>query len=200
MTSKAKYRPDIQKRIDDRLSYMTDKHRKVMSTRMDVRFPKEGYSHDGSNDEISEFTKRLKEPYTEKGNEMQFVWARERNTSENVHYHFNILLNGSMTQDPYSLFQKATKTWNTILGGEYDGLIDYGRHEYKGRKPPPSVMIEKPSSTARGEELERQQKAFDEAKEKARKRAEYLAKTYSKGDAPCRVREFGCSQLPKKPK
>lgn len=70
--------PGIEQAVEKRINHMTERHRKVLSVRMDVRFPKEGYEPNGGNREISEFIKRLKETYTDNGNEMHYVWAREK--------------------------------------------------------------------------------------------------------------------------
>lgn len=92
-------------------------------------------------------------------------------------------------------FQDAQRIWGNILNVDATGLIDYCQHEYDGQPGVNGIMIRRPSSQASGDVLASQQQAFDEAINYSLYRGSYLAKTFSKGQAPYRVREFGSSQF-----
>ena len=168
---------------------------KLLVIRFDVRFPQEGYIHDGGNREISHLLKALKEGYAHQISDIRYLWAREQVSSDHPHYHVILLVNGSLMQNPYGLLHKANEIWNRILGGVFPGLIEFCDSRCLGQRETGSIMIRRPSSVAEGETLVRQQQIYDEKLQEALGRASYLAKTFSKGNTPYRVREFGCSQI-----
>jgi hypothetical protein len=194
MTVKKNYQK-INEQFDERLTYMTDKHNKVTFFRFDVRFPKD-YPHNGKNDDISDLLKRVKEPLTRHGNEMQYVWCREQNTSENPHYHVAMLVNGSHTRHAGGILSNTSDIWKEITASPKDGLIDYCTN-FQGQKVQPQIRIHRPSSKKEGEELALQQQQFEAQKEEARQRAHYLGKDSQKGYVPKGVREYGASEMRK---
>lgn len=185
----------INKKFDERFDYMTAKHNKVTFFRFDVRYP-EDHPHDGTNRDFSELLKQLKEPLTKIGNEMHYAWCREKETSENPHYHVAILLNGSYTQRVDGILQNANGIWGNIVGSPKKGLIDYC-NRFSGERVAKQIRIDRPSSKKEGEELAQQQQEFEANKVAVRVRAHYLGKSDQKGDVPKRVREYGASELPK---
>ena len=185
---------NILSRIEQRLDYMVSNHNKVMLIRFDIHFP-QTYVHDGKNDEISWLFKCLKEAYGPRLGHVHYVWARERVQSPNPHYHVALLVNGSLMQNPYGLLSDVGAIWNRILGGVYTGLIHFCGSQCLGQSTTGSVMIRRPSTVAEPAIQARQQQAYQAAYDQALYRASYLAKTFSKGGTPHRVREFGCSQL-----
>lgn len=187
------YRADILNGIQARLDQMIAQHCKVLSVRFDVRFPS-GYLHDGSNQALSRFMKALKEFYTWHGVEIQYVWVREQVSSEVPHYHVVLFVNGSHRQDARGIWIKAQEVWSRIVGGS-EGLIHFCWPWYQGHTGVGGIMIRRPSGNAIGPQLLEQQQAFAAARSAALEHAAYLAKEYSKGNAPERVREFGASQL-----
>jgi len=194
MHSDYDYRPEILACIRERMDFMISHHCKVLFVRFDVRFP-DGYPHDGSNREMSQFMKLLKEFYTDQLVLVHYIWVREQVNSAVPHYHVVLLVNGSKIQNPMGIWLKAQEVWNRVVGVTYSGLINFCRHQYRGQPGTGSIMIRRPSATAVGESLQVQQQEFDQARAAALERADYLAKTYSKGNAPYRVREYGASQL-----
>ncbi len=194
MTVKKKY-SEINGKFDERLDHMIDKHNKVTYFRMDIRVPTD-ISRDNPNKDVSELMKRLKEPLTRAGNEMHYVWCREKKTSKNPHYHVAALVNGSYTQQSYGILQEANRNWQNITGSSKEGLINYC-NRYDGEKVPPQIRLNRPSSKKDGEELAKQQQIFEENKNQVIRLAHYLGKNDQKGDVPPRVREYGTSQLPK---
>jgi len=194
MTVKKDY-SNINKKFDERLDHMIDKHNKVTFFRFDVRFP-ENYPHDGTNHDLSNFIKLLKEPLTRDGNEMHYVWCREKKTSENPHYHVAALVDGSQTQRADGILQNASDIWQNITGSSKEGLIDYCS-SFHGQKVQKQIRIDRPSSKKDGDVLAQQRQRFEAKMDEVRKRAHYLGKDNQKGDVPNRVREYGASELPK---
>jgi hypothetical protein len=184
----------INDQFDERLEYMISRHNKVTCCRFDVRYPQD-YLHDGTNNDLSNLLKLVKEPLTRDGIEMHYVWCRERNTSDNPHYHVAVLLNGNLVQRVDGIFQHTARIWSQIIGSPKEGLIDHCS-TFMGEKVPKQIRINRPSSMKGGEALMIQQQQFKAQKEEARKRAHYLGKDDQKGDVPKRVREYGASELP----
>lgn len=170
-------------------------HNKVLLIRFDVRFPTENYLYDGGNREISSLIKSLKAVYAAQLREIQYAWVRERVDSNHPHYHVMLLVNGSLMQNPYGLLKKTEEIWNHILGGDFPGLIEFCDKKCMGNKTTGSVMMRRPSSEAKGDELICQEQAYQAACRDAIWRASYLAKTFSKDETPYRKRVFGCSQI-----
>ena len=185
----------INDKFDERLNYMTQKHNKALFFRFDVRFP-ESYPHDGTNQDFSNFIKLLKEPLTRDGNEMHYVWCREKKTSENPHYHVAALVDGSQTQRADGILRNASAIWQNITGSSKEGLIDHC-NRFEGKRVPTQIRLDRPSSKKDGDELARQRQKFEAKMDEVRKRAHYLGKDNQKGDVPNRVREYGASELPK---
>ncbi len=185
----------INDKFDQRLEHMIDNHNKVTFFRFDVRAPKD-MPHDKTNKNFKNFIKLLKEPLTRAGNEMHYVWCREQKTSEHPHYHVAALVNGSHIQQVGGIMHDANRIWQNITGCSKEGLIDHC-NRLEGRKVPPQIRLDRPSSKKDGDELALQVQEFETKKETIRQRAHYLGKDDQKGDAPSRVREHGTSQLPK---
>ena len=185
----------INHKFDERLEDMLNKHNKVLYFRLDSRHDKD-IPHDKTNRHFRNLMKNLKEPLTRDGIEMQYVWCREKKTSENPHYHLAALVDGSRVQQAHGILLDANKIWKNITGSSKEGLIDFCNH-VDGKKVPPQVRIDRPSSKKDGEELARQELKFENKKAVVLKRAHYLGKDNQKGDVPSRVREHGASLLPK---
>lgn len=187
----------IDRKFQERLDYMTTKHRKVLFVRMDPRLPEETDPNEVKG-KISRLVSRLKESQKSKGVEIQDVWCREKDTSDVPHYHVVVLANGSEVQNPKIITEDAQRLWQSITKSDKKGLIDYcSRHRNLDPSKTSSLMITRPSSRAEGDELLRQQAAFNEAKDKARNRVAYLSKTNTKGNVQKREREYGASEIPK---
>ncbi|KAA1054440.1 YagK/YfjJ domain-containing protein [Azospirillum argentinense] len=193
MIEQYEYRTDILTCIQDRMIYMIAHHCKVFFVRFDARLP-EGYLHDGGNREISQLMKALKEFYAYQGVEMHYVWVREQVSSPVPHYHVVLLVNGSLIQNATGIWAKAQKLWSRITGGP-NGLIHHCWPTRKGLSGIGGIMIRRPSGVATGPQLLLQQQEYNATWSAAQESAAYLAKTYSKGNAPHRVREYGASQL-----
>lgn len=187
-------RMDIMDAIKNTCDRMTARFSRVLCIRMDVRFPT-NYPHDGLNREIGDLTKRLRESLGFHGIEVQYVWARERKTSENPHYHLMVFVDGHEVRSPYRIFTAAERLWGNIVGINAEGLIDHCNHDYNGVAAHNGIMLLRPTNTASDQEFDEQSQAFNSARAYVLYRASYLAKTYTKGNASYRVREYGYSQL-----
>ena len=179
--------------IQRRMAFMTERHCKVLFVRFDLRFPA-GTVHLGSSTEMSSFIKALRSHYTDDGIAAHYIWVREQLTSEAPHYHVVLLLNGSKIQNPAGVWAKAAEIWSRITNGPA-ALVHQCRQARMAPGDYGAIMIRRPSGNAAGYELLRQQQVFQEAWEEALKSAAYLAKDYSKGNAPSRVRNYGASEL-----
>lgn len=184
------YRADIFQSIVGRLNRMISHHNKVLVTRFDIRFPA-GYVHDGRNSELSFFLRRLRENIEYSRGDVHYVWAREQANSPVPHYHVILMMVGSMTQNPMNILHEADRIWSNTIGYTGTGLVHFCQQDGGVGH----VMIRRPSSVAVGEDLLTQQRQAADAYHTALAKGAYLAKTYSKGDAPSRVREYGCSQM-----
>lgn len=190
MLEQYEYRLDILQSIKDRLENMINHFCKVLIVRFDVRFPS-GYFHDGSSREMSILIKNLREFYGERNVAIHYVWAREQASSDVPHYHVVLFVNGSRIQDARGIWLKATEIWSRITGGP-SGLVHHCWPGYNDHTGVGGIMIRRPPKGV-GEMLPQQQ--FENAKAAALQQAAYLAKTYSKGNAPHRMRDYGASQL-----
>lgn len=184
------YREDIFHHITNRLDWMISRHNKVLVIRFDVRYP-DGYPHDGRNTQLSNFLRRLRENIEYSGCRVQYVWAREQVSSPVPHYHVMLIIDGSKVQNPMGILHEADRIWAYMLGHTGTGLVHFCQQDGSVGH----VMIRRPSSVAEGNDLFVQQRQFGEAYNDAIGKGAYLAKTYSKGGAPSRVREYGCSQM-----
>ena len=184
------YRQDILSQIIARLNGMISRHNKVLLIRFDIRFPN-GYPHDGNNHEISCLLRRLRENLGYSGIDVQYAWVREQVSSLVPHYHVVVMIDGSKIQNPVGVLHEADRIWRHTVGYDVTGLVDFCCHDGGVGH----VMLRRPSSVATGEALEIRQHQFRDAYDNAVRRVMYLAKSYSKGNTPPRVREFGCSQM-----
>jgi hypothetical protein len=176
---------------------MMAEHCRVLYTRFDVRFPLHPvpYLHDEGNDEITYLMKRLKYNYKHRGVDMHYAWAREQNTSEHPHYHVMLLVNGSFIINPFYIFEDAQRIWGSIIGGNATGLIQRCNCESWGRSKW-SIMIQRPTEAATGQERINQQTEYEQAYSRALESSNYLIKECYKVNAPSRTRYFACSELP----
>lgn len=151
--------------IDNMLSY----HRKV--TIVLIQFHQTQYSQ--SNQILSRALNRLlstlKTHYKTK--RIGYFWAREEGVSEAPHYHIAILLDGSVCQNSYHVFQHANNIWGSFQVGNY--VWQPRRNLYLLR---------------RGDTERFNLRA-------ARMRISYAAKKTTKQTISSKVRKFGCSQI-----
>ena len=195
MNHDREYKEDIRFRIQERMVYMTS-YARTLFFRIDVRFP-QGYNHDGENREISYFFKLFSKRLAYHGVRFQYVWVRERVTSDAPHYHCVIWVDGSCHHSPYGFYGMTEQIWKQVLGPEYhncDGLIHHCEKDYWGNPVINGILIEKPLRNAGGDDPISQRLAFDASVALAFERADYLAKLDSK-DSVYRGRTYGYSEI-----
>ncbi len=186
------HRKNVLDRILERLVHMTSEHPKVLSWRLVVRFP-QGYPPPEEPNLLfsvfmEDFIEALRSNWP-----VHFVWVREQNASDFPHYHLLIMAATNWCQAIFISLHHASETWAKVLGIQpVKGLIHICQTT-SGNDPtsPWNSRIE-PDTEAlqRGDEL------FPARFRSAVWSASYLAKDYSKGLAPSRVRELGASYLP----
>ena len=119
----------------------------------------------------------------------QYIAVREQSTEKHQHYHVALLLDGQKTQSIYNHIKTAERLWDNALGlepreGGY-GLIDDCTTSRTGETQINGVML-------RPDDPDMEKK-----KEDCFRRASYLAKTNTKGNAPKYQREMFSSRIPK---
>ena len=166
------YYQEVIKATKNLFSTMANKHNKVLPIRLDLTYPQ--YS-DYPNDKVllSRFIESLILHCKRKGLDPHYLWVREQASSKNHHYHVILLLNGNKIQNPHGVYNKATELWGKGLNTDAAGLVHYGTH----------IMIRRNAPD------------FEQTYHDALSLASYLAKAYSKGNAPKGAREMGMSNL-----
>lgn len=187
------YKSEIIDCITQRIDFMIARHCKVFFVRFDLRFP-DGTVHQGPSTEISRFIKELKSYYTDQSIAAHYIWAREQWSSDAPHYHVVLLLNGSRVQNPMGVWAKAAEIWSRITNGP-SALVHQCRQDPAGQSKNGGIMIRRPSGMAVGNDLFEQQQQFQAHYGAALEWGAYLAKEFSKGNAPKRVRVYNASQL-----
>jgi hypothetical protein len=183
--------------IDDTLWAVTDDYTRVTVIRFDLHFPLSGPFR--SKGAISLFFKgldrRIQRDLQQKaalrkngrtnGCELRYVWVRERNASENFHYHVALFLNydeyrhvGRYNADAGNLSAMITGAWASAIGLSREqarGLVEFCDNT--------STLLDVNSGT------------FSRDYDDVFFRLSYFAKAYSKefGDGE---RNFGCSRRP----
>ena len=105
------------------------------------------------------------------------------------HYHVALLLDSQKTQSIHNHIQTAERLWDSTLGlpareNGY-GLIDDCTTSRTGEKQVNGVMLRKDDPE------------MEDKKNDCFRRASYLAKNNTKGNAPKRQRELFSSRIPK---
>lgn len=91
----------------------------------------------------------------------------------------------------------VNKLWQNIVSSDKQGLVDFCKPN-PFHPIPPLEMIRRPSSKGAEDKREQQEISFETAKDVVKQHGSYLAKEYSKGNAPKDVREVLASQVRRK--
>lgn len=184
----------ILQKIYELMTYMVNKHSRVLFVRFDVRFPA-NMSTDGSNTQITRLFKMFMDSSSYHGYGLQYVWVREQSREKHQHYHCVALLNGNKVQNYLAFLHSVSRTWNHVLGVQCDGLIDFCNTNRDGTPAQNGIMITRPKQNATGVERAEQEQAFKETFEACYYWATYLAKTNQKDNTPKGIRRFGVSVM-----
>ena len=173
--------------IEKQFDYAEETKNKTFFMRYDVRIPEGMYIED--NKTFRDFQANLIKNLSRKGLKPQYVAVREQSREKHQHYHAVLWLDGQKTQSIHNHLQTAERLWDSALGlpereNGY-GLIDDCTTSRTGERQINGVML-------RPDDPEMKAK-----KEDCFRRASYLAKTNTKGNAPKWQREVFASRIPK---
>ena len=178
------YREDILQRIKERLEESLQQTSKVLVVRLVIRLPQVVRS-DGSNDCFQYFIEEYRRVLVH--NLLHYVWVREQHLSHNPHWHVVLFLNGNEIRY-FKYTYQAEYFWSLALRRFYgysdcvNGLVHICHGGYQGVRMNHGIMVPRDNLAMRAEVF---------------KACSYLAKIYTKGNAPKNVREHGSSILKK---
>ena len=179
---------EILREIKRQFDYAEESKSKVYFFRYDARFPEN--MHPKGNEIFSDFQANFMKNLSRQGLKPQYVAVREQSKEKHQHYHVALLLDGQKTQSIHNHIQTAERLWDSALGLEPRengyGLIDDCTTSRTGEKQVNGVML-------RADDPDMESKKDD-----CFRRASYLAKTNTKGNAPKFKREMFSSRIPKK--
>lgn len=178
--------------IEAQFRYMTSRHGKVFFVMFGLNYPAGSCSNYPDNNELlSRFLEALKLHCSRKSLDPHYLWVREKSTTGQIHYHCILLLDGNKIQNAYGILEKATALWTMSLGVEDGrGLV---HSNFSSNHSAESFYY----TPYRGVKIVRADPQFEEVYGRCFQVASYLAKRYSKGEAPPYVNEFGCSRIPR---
>lgn len=166
-------RSDIMDILIDRIECYTNNYSRTFVVFFGLNYPY--YSDIIDNSAVQEFMDRfLKYLSNTKGLRPMYVWVREQGTSGNPHYHLVLLLDGRKIQNLHGVMEEAKRLWGEINKCDGDGLVHYKNGSWMLRTDSPTYQSDIAECV---------------------RHASYLAKSNTKGNAPHRQREYGCTQL-----
>lgn len=175
--SKGCYKKSLDMCIDT-IEEKTEKHSKVLITRIDIRKPKEIEFDNGERKvtRIIEAVKREQErkfKNSQNSLDMTILRSTERKSSiGNTHDHLLIAVNGNYIQNTYPLFQSIERHAERIFKIDKNSSENHGLVEHCKKIGNKGLMINRNSLD------------FEEAKANAVYAASYLAKVHTKENTP----------------
>lgn len=178
-------RPEIVQAVDDRIEVAAQRFGRVLPVRLDFKLPA-NYPEQNDNERFGRMLDSLSQDLRRKGVGKEYIWSREVGIENGrEHYHLLMLLNGRKLQSSHSVHKRANELWAKALEiGTADGLVHKAGPASKKKEP-------------RENWLDRNKDDFEANKAELKKWGGYVCKEEQKGEAPKRVREYGCSQLKK---
>lgn len=158
---------EVLEKIESKLDSMIEKHSKVFTLRFDIRYPKSMNIVCG-NELISNFVDNFTRSFKRKkccgGHKIdpKCIYVEERESSENKHYHFFVLMNGNARNNVNTIHSKANQLWNSTVHSDEKGLVDFCKKYENGIR------------------INRNAEDFQVQYNKAFYQASYLAKTRGK--------------------
>ena len=178
----------ILREIERQFDYADKSKSKTFFMRYDVRMPEGMYV--GDNKLFRDFQANFIKNLSRQGLKPQYIAVREQSREKHQHYHVALLLDGQKTQSIHNHIKTAERLWDSALGLEPRengyGLIDDCTTSRTGEKQVNGVML-------RSDDPDMESKKDD-----CFRRASYLAKTNTKGNAPKFKREMFSSRTPQK--
>lgn len=177
----------ILNEIERQFKYAEDSKSKSYFMRFDAKLPK--CCEHTDNELFRKFQSAFMKNRSRHGLKPQYVAVREQSREKHQHYHIALWLDGQKTQNIHDHIQTAERLWDRTLGlpereNGY-GLIDDCTKSRKGLPQVNGVM------------LRRDDPNYAIKKDNCFRRASYLAKTNTKGNAPKGQRELFSSRIPK---
>ena len=108
------YRRYLEKGIE-LLDSMSRRHRRVMQTRMDFRYPQE-MEIDGSNRDFSRALRDLTKELRKDGYDPQYIGRREQKDQPHQHYHLTLMTNAKKNECRQGIIERAERHWGNALG------------------------------------------------------------------------------------
>ena len=191
---------NILEAYHDRLSYMTQKHKQVSAVELTATMPKSIAPEDAGK-VLGESLQVIKKTLKRKGCECQIVWTRELKEPENkaskgsgrCHFHVGIIKDGSKSESG----MRDAKQLARLLAKRSENPNDPGNVHccIPDKEKNKQDLLDKEIATAI--KIRRDLPHADLQIANAFNRNSYNTKTYTKGKAPRRKREHGCTRLPK---
>ena len=179
MVEECAYIPEIHNEIQKRIDYSLSRHAKVMVVRYDLHFPADKV-YTGHGGYIRSFHNKLRQNLRRRRLDPIDLWVREQNASLNPHYHCFLLLDGNKVQSIYAILPLAEKLWASTIQNDREGLVHYCSKNWDGSKSINGCRLTRTD-----------QDLYYECQDWLG----YLAKEYTKGNAPPHMREYGGSRL-----
>lgn len=174
--------------IDD----MSQRHSRVMQTRMDFRYP-EGREVDGTNKEFSDMLHGLMKELKKEEYDPRYMGRREQNDRPHQHYHLNLLTNAKKHECRDTLIKKAERHWGNALGMTpqevHERMLVYPCNTDRNGAPRPNGYI-----LARGAEN------YDATRQDMIRQMSYITKADTGDTTPSSTRKFFTSLTRKKDK
>lgn len=182
-TGYSHYKTYLTKGIE-MIDSMSQRHRKVMQTRMDFRYPQE-METDGSNKDFSKALQGLSKELNKDGYDPQYLGRREQNDQPHQHYHLNLLTNAKKHENRYRIIKKAERHWGNALGLSQMEVRSMGLVDYCDKDHPNGYMLTRGSDD------------YIETRDHMIRQMSYLTKYVPKDTTPTATRKFFVSQFKK---
>lgn len=181
------FRKDILKKIESIFQNMTTENTRVFFAMFVLKYPSDSaLNYPNNNELLSNFIEALILHCKKQDYKPKYLWVRECSINGQVHYHLMLLLNENYIQNAHGLLHKATELWQGWLG------IEDGRGLVHLCEPEENNI----NGYGGGVKIRRNDPNFQQVYAESFQRASYLAKCYSKGEAPPNINEFGSSRVP----
>ena len=161
--------------INSLLHYYSTTYSKTFVVIFGLNFPM-NRNYPENNTVIKIFMDRFTKHLEHKKLRPLYLWVREQASSHNHHYHIMVILDGQKIDHKYKIMTEAKRIWESIVGVNAIGLVDYRWEPWMIRRDDPN-----------------HQQVLDHCLQACR----YLAKEYSKDQTPHGYRNWGSSNLKK---